>query len=54
MIGLWIGDDANWEQFKKDTNQFGVLTWKFEEPSQSINFLDLTISIEGNRITTKT
>jgi len=54
MVGVWIGDDESWEQFKIDTNNFGILTWEFEEPSNSIDFLDLTISIEGNRITTKT
>ena len=30
------------------------MTWTFEEPSKSVNFLDLTISIEGNEIVTKT
>jgi hypothetical protein len=54
MVGVWIGDDESWEQFKIDTNNFGILTWKFEEPNNTIGFLDLTISIEGDRITTKT
>jgi len=54
IFGIWIGDDESWEQFKRDTNNFGILTWELEEPSTTINFLDLTISIESNYITTKT
>jgi len=55
MFGIWIDDgtiDA-WEHFKADTDNFGSLTWEFKEPSQSVAFLDLTISIEDSRITTK-
>jgi hypothetical protein len=54
IFGIWTGDDESWEQFKRDTNNFGILTWEFEEPSTTINFLDLTITIESNMITTKT
>jgi hypothetical protein len=35
-------------------NNFGALTWKVEELSKSVNFLDLTITIgEDRRIVTK-
>ena len=55
IFGIWIGNDnASWEEFKSDTNNFGILTWEFEELSQSVNFLDLTITIESNKIITKT
>ena len=54
MIGIWLGDDTTWENFKRDTNNFGILTWDFEEPSHTVNFLDLTISIENCRIVTRT
>ena len=37
-----------------DTNNFGILTWEFEELSNSVDFLDLTITIENNSIVTKT
>ena len=53
-FGLHIGADAEWDQFKRDVNSFGILEWEFEERSLSVDFLDLTISIEGNRITTRT
>ena len=32
MFGIWTGDDGSWEAFKADTNNFGILTWEFEEP----------------------
>ena len=34
IIGIWVGDPSGikWEDFKKDINNFGILTWTFEEP----------------------
>ena len=44
-----------WESFKRDVNKFGILTWEIDEPSTSVDFLDLTISItQDGRLTTKT
>ena len=43
-----------WKEFKKDVSNVGILTWTFEEPSKSVNFLDLTILIEENEIVTNT
>ena len=54
MIAVWIGTDQEYEQFKNDTNNFGILTWEFEPLSKQVDFLDLTVSIENNKITTKT
>ena len=56
IIGVWI-DDGNaieWQNFKRDTDDFGILTWEFEELARSVNFLDLTIEIKNNKIVTKT
>jgi hypothetical protein len=55
-IGVWIDTDPDqWQNFKSDMNNFGALTWKVEELSRSVNFLDLTIAIgEDRRIVTKT
>ena len=57
VIGVWI-DDGNaieWQNFKRDTDDFGILTWEFEKLSRLVNlFLDLTIKIENNKIVTKT
>ena len=60
IVGIWIGNPLeqsatqSWEDFKKETNNFGILEWEFEEPSKTVNFLDLTISIENEKISTKT
>ena len=55
MFGIWTGIAQEFEQFQADTNNFGILTWDFEEPSPTVDFLDLTISIDQHwRITTKT
>jgi hypothetical protein len=55
-IGVWIDTDPDqWQNFKSDMNNFGALTWKVEELSRSVKFLDLTIAIgEDRRIVTKT
>ena len=54
MKGIWIGTNLRYAQFQFDTDNFGSLRWDFEPLSTSVNFLDLTISIEGSRIHTKT
>merc|ERR1711983_277890 len=56
MLGLWIDDGSveKWNDFKRDTNDFGVLTWEFKELGDTVDFLDLTISISDGRIVTKT
>ena len=56
VIGIWIedGNAIEWQNFKRDTDDFGILTWEFEELSRSVNFLDLTIEIENNKIVTIT
>ena len=52
IMGIWIGNplDQDWKDFKRETNNFGILEWEFEEPSKKVNFLDLTITIENNKI----
>lgn len=55
MFGIWTGTALEFDQFKIDTDNFGILTWEFEEPSTTVDFLDLTITIDHRRrITTKT
>ncbi|KAL7520013.1 hypothetical protein ACHAWF_000257 [Thalassiosira exigua] len=55
MFGIWLdnGDTTTSPAFKRDVGDFGILTWEFEELSTSVDFLDLTISIEGSSLTTK-
>ena len=56
IFGIWLGDRSGplWEEFKRDISSFGKLTWTFVEPSSSVDFLDLTVTIEQGRIVTKT
>ena len=56
IFGIWIDDGSgdDWQDFQRETNNFGILRWEFEELSESVNFLDLTITIKHNRITTRT
>ena len=37
IFGVWTGTTAEFEQFKIDTDYFGILTWDFEEPTTSVN-----------------
>ena len=43
-----------WTDFKKDLNSHGILRWTVREPSMSVDYLDLTITIENGNIVTKT
>ena len=55
--GVWTGNTTtDWKAFQDDVNTFGILTWDIVDvtPSTSVNFLDLTLTIEGDRIVTKT
>ena len=56
MFGVWTGNHAQWLEFCNDVNNFGVLTWDILEqtPSDSVDFLDLTLSIRGNKIVSRT
>jgi hypothetical protein len=45
----------NFVKHLKNALKFGIMTWTVEEPSKSINFLDLTITVEKDgSFTTKT
>ena len=52
---LWLGSRERFHDLKRDINDFGILRWKVEEPSNEGVFLDLTISISPEGIvSTKT
>ena len=53
LIWLWEQDNSAWEAFKNDL-KFGVLTWEVHEPSMSVDFLDMTISIVDGHIEMRT
>ena len=55
IFAIWIGDRTQaWSNFKNDVNDFGILTWDIDELSNSVNFLDLTLSINNGKIITTT
>ena len=56
LVGGDDGFSANeWTAFKRDIDRSGLLRWDVDEPSKSIDFLDLTIKIDGGgSITTQT
>jgi hypothetical protein len=52
---IWIGPmDATWDQLVKDYDNFGILRWDISQPALSVNFLDLTLTLENGTIWTKT
>jgi hypothetical protein len=52
---LWLGSFERFRELKRDINDFGILRWKVEEPSNEGIFLDLSISISPDGIvSTKT
>ncbi len=61
MFGIWVCDECkdwkccrHWKPFCNDLNNFGILKWTINDPSEKDIFLDLTIAIEGKRIVTTT
>lgn len=54
-IGLWnVHPDpttnlALWNEFQRDVNDYHGLTWEFTPLSNSIDFMDMTITITGNK-----
>lgn len=55
VVGVWIGSAEDWILFQTSLN-FGALKWTFTPLSQTVDFLDLTLTIDPTtrRITTKT
>ena len=43
-----------WNQFQVEIDDFGILWWDDNEPSSSVNFLNLTITIEDGAIVSRT
>ena len=58
VFGIWIPhpnpqtDAQLWDEFKQSMNAFPGLTWEFEDPSDKVNFMDLTITIKNGHIST--
>ena len=59
VIGIWCPnmnpqlDALEWNAFKNKMNAFPGLTWEFSEPSTTVDFMDMTITInKSNKIET--
>jgi hypothetical protein len=58
VLGVWITDEdaetdeRNWTKFQA-AMPFGKLTWEFSPRTPSVNFLDLTLTLEHQRIMTR-
>ena len=44
--------EQQWADFKQAMNSAPGLVWEFTEPSTQVDFMDMTIKIENNRLTT--
>eukprot|EP00984_Skeletonema_dohrnii_P010740 scaffold4215_cov128-Skeletonema_dohrnii-CCMP3373.AAC.1 len=55
MCVLWLGSYSDFLNFKRDVDDYGILRWTMEEPSNTAIFLDLDITISNDGvISTKT
>ena len=58
VFGIWTPhpnpqtDAQLWDEFKHSMNAFPGLTWEFEDPSDKVNFMDLTITIKKGHVST--
>jgi hypothetical protein len=58
VLGVWIMDDdlatdnRNWTKFQ-EAMPFGKLTWEFSQRTTSVNFLDLTLTLDHHHIVTR-
>ena len=58
LFGIWVptsnNDNVRWKSFQHDLDKCGKLRWNVTERDKSVNFLDLTITIDSDyRINTK-
>ena len=57
ILGIWTGNlTTDWKAFSEDINNFGILKWDISDvkPSLSVNFLDMTLSIENGKFISRT
>ena len=59
VVGIWCPnknpqlDALKWNAFKNKMNAFPGLTWEFSEPSTTVDFIDMTVTInKSNKIET--
>ena len=58
IFGIWLPhpnaqiNKRLWDEFTKSMNNYPGLTWEFNQPSDKVDFMDLTISIQNGQIST--
>ena len=58
ILGIWLphpNPNTNaqlWEEFTTSMNNYPGLTWEFNAPTDKVDFMDLTISIINEQIST--
>ena len=57
ILGIWVPtdpttDDATYTRFQRRTNEYHDLVWEFTDRAQSAIFMDLSLQIQGTRVTT--
>ena len=55
VFGIWIphpNPQTNAQLWEHSMNAFPGLTWEFEDPSDKVNFMDLTITIKNGHVST--
>ena len=59
VLGIWtplqgLDDEAEWKAFQDTMNSWGKLRWIVSDRSSTVDFLDLTLTLENGFVTTKT
>ena len=58
VFGIWLPhpdpqkNERLWNDFTKTMNNYPGLTWEFNPPSDTVDFMDLTITIKNGKIST--
>ena len=58
VLGIWepdpdpFADSVKWQEFQDVMNSFHELEWEHSVRTSTVNFMDLTLSIDKNKITT--
>jgi hypothetical protein len=52
MIGIWTGTTAEFLELQQFMNDFGILKWEFSSLCHKVDYLDMTIHLEGPRLRT--
>ena len=58
VFGIWLPhpdpqkNERLWNEFTKTMNNYPGLTWEFNPPSDTVDFMDLTITIKNGKIST--